>query len=174
MKVALLFMPCSVKDSCRHADFSRNRTWMNQWSSNTAWNYRIRTEDRKELSTNGVAMTTISVGQTRLFPSSETQGQIKGARESLNGRKNIYGTKKSKEWREKLFSPFFTFLRVIFSRPFRLSLAPTICPWVSEDVRSSARAWNSVILAGKRDSRRHSAATSFGKNVVVAGTSYQM
>ena len=35
-----------------------------------------------------------------LAPSSETQGQIKGARESLNGRKNIYGTKKSKEWRE--------------------------------------------------------------------------
>ena len=30
-----------------------------------------------------------------------------------------------------------------------------------------------VILAGKRDSRRHSA-TSFNKNVVVAGTSYQM
>ena len=28
--------------------------------------------------------------------SSETQGQIKGARESLNGRKNIYRTKKSK------------------------------------------------------------------------------
>ena len=34
-------------------------------------------------------------------PSSETQGQIKGARESLNGRKNIYGTKKSKERREQ-------------------------------------------------------------------------
>ena len=46
--------------------------------------------------------------------SSETQGQIKRARESLNGRKNIYGT---------------------FFRPFRLSLVPTICPWVSEDER---------------------------------------
>ena len=34
-------------------------------------------------------------------PSSETQGQVKGARESLNGRKNIYGTKKSKERREE-------------------------------------------------------------------------
>ena len=33
--------------------------------------------------------------------SSETQGQIKGARESLNGRKNIYRTKKSKERREE-------------------------------------------------------------------------
>ena len=32
-----------------------------------------------------------------------------------------------------LFSPFFTFLLAIFSRPFRLSLAPSICPWVSED-----------------------------------------
>ena len=35
------------------------------------------------------------------YPSSETQGQIKGARESLNGRKNIIGTKKSKERREE-------------------------------------------------------------------------
>ena len=38
---------------------------------------------------------------------------------------------------------------------------------------SIARAWTSVILAGKRDSRRHST-TSFSENVVVAGTSYQM
>ena len=36
-----------------------------------------------------------------LAASSETQGQIKGARESLNGRENIYGTKKSKERREE-------------------------------------------------------------------------
>ena len=32
---------------------------------------------------------------------------------------------------------------------------------------------NQLILAGKRDSRRHST-TSFSENVVVAGTSYQM
>ena len=32
-----------------------------------------------------------------------------------------------------LFWPYFTFLRALFFRPFRLSLAPTICPWVSED-----------------------------------------
>ena len=32
-----------------------------------------------------------------------------------------------------LFSPFFTFLCDTFFRPFRLSLVPTICPWVSED-----------------------------------------
>ena len=35
--------------------------------------------------------------------SSETQGQIKGAKEILNGRKNMYGTMKSKErWEEPL------------------------------------------------------------------------
>ena len=30
-----------------------------------------------------------------------------------------------------LFSPLFTFLHAIFFCPFRLSLAPNICPWVS-------------------------------------------
>ena len=39
-----------------------------------------------------------------------------------------------KTFSQGIFSPFFTFLlRAIFSRSFRLSLAPTICPWVSED-----------------------------------------
>ena len=122
--------------------------------------------------------------------SSETQGQIVGERESLNGQEK-YGTKKSKERREEplgtmsyqtsskrsppfylligqkntnvfwhqseartaatvwnwsgkslspgLFLSFFTFLRAIFFRPFRLSLAPTICPWVSEDGRKRRR-----------------------------------
>ena len=59
-----------------------------------------------------------------------------------------YGTKESKERREETlgtnFLPdqfqtvagrqFQTVGRAIFSRPFRLSLAPSICPWVSEDV----------------------------------------
>ena len=40
-------------------------------------------------------------------------------------------------------------------------------------VPSSAHAWISVILAGKRGSCRHST-TSLSENVVVAGTSYQM
>ena len=40
-------------------------------------------------------------------------------------------------------------------------------------VPSSARAWTSFILAGKRGSRRHST-MSFSENVVVAETSYQM
>ena len=116
--------------------------------------------------------------------SSETRGQILGARESLNGRKNMArrkvkngekspwgqcltrpvpngrrrssfwlgrktqnfsGTNQKSERRrpfgtglvrhcpQALFSPFFTFLRAIFFRPFRLCLASTICPWVSED-----------------------------------------
>ena len=38
---------------------------------------------------------------------------------------------------------------------------------------SSVRAWNSIILAEKRDSRRRSTA-SFSENVVVAETGYQM
>ena len=53
--------------------------------------------------------------------SSETQGQIKGTRETLNGRENVAR-------RKVLF-----FVSYIFLRPFRLSLAPFICPWVSED-----------------------------------------
>ena len=70
--------------------------------------------------------------------------------ERKSKRAGKYGTKKSKERREEpvgtmsyqtssngrrqgLFLPFFTFLRAIFFRPFRLSLAPFICPWVSED-----------------------------------------
>ena len=110
------------------------------------------------------------------IPSSETQGQIVGVRESLNRWKNM-AQKKSKERPEELlgtmsyqnsskrspllwllivdsqkperqrpfgtglvrhcpqglFWPFFTFLRALFFRSCRLSLAPTICPWVSED-----------------------------------------
>ena len=62
-------------------------------------------------------------------PSSETQGNIAGARESLNGRETMARRKvKNGE-----------FLRAIFSRAFRLSLAPTICPWVSEDVVTPGR-----------------------------------
>ena len=57
-----------------------------------------------------------------------------GGEESLNWRENM-AQKKRKERPEELFSLFFTFLRALFFRPFRLSLAPTICPWVSEDGR---------------------------------------
>ena len=50
--------------------------------------------------------------------SSETKGQIVGARESLNGRENMARRKV-----KNVFSPFFTFLRAIFSRS----------SWLSED-----------------------------------------
>ena len=64
------------------------------------------------------------------FTSSGTQGQIVGARESLNGRKNM-AQKKSKERPEE---PLETMsYQTSSKRTFRLSLAPTICPWVSED-----------------------------------------
>ena len=96
--------------------------------------------------------------KSRKLASSEIQGQIV---EGKSKRAEKYGTKKSKKRREdplgtmsyqtsskrsppfwlligarktQVFKfPFFTFLRAIFFRPFRLSLAPTICPWVFED-----------------------------------------
>ena len=48
-------------------------------------------------------------------------------------RRRPFGTGLVRHCPQGLFSPFFTFLRVIFFRPFRLSLVPFICPWVSED-----------------------------------------
>ena len=67
-----------------------------------------------------------------------------------------------------------------FSDTFGGGLLESFRFWDEDDyeyeifsILSIARAWTSVILAGKRDSRRHST-TSFSENVVVAGTSYQM
>ena len=48
-------------------------------------------------------------------------------------RRRLFGTGLVRHCPQRLFSPFFTFLGAIFSRPFRLFLSPTICPWVSED-----------------------------------------
>ena len=48
-------------------------------------------------------------------------------------RQRPFGTGLVRHCPQGLFSPFFTFLRATFFRPFRLSLVPTICPWVSED-----------------------------------------
>ena len=48
-------------------------------------------------------------------------------------RRQPFGTSLVRHCPQGLFSPFFTFLRATFFRPFRLSLVPTICPWVSED-----------------------------------------
>ena len=50
-------------------------------------------------------------------------------------RRRPFGTGLVRHCPQGLFSPFFTFLRATFFRPFRLSLAPFICPWVSEDER---------------------------------------
>ena len=50
-----------------------------------------------------------------------------------------FGTGLVRNCPQGLFSPFFTFLRAIFFRPFRLSPRPTICPWVSEDANEGVR-----------------------------------
>ena len=44
-----------------------------------------------------------------------------------------FGTGLVRHCPQGLFSPFFSFLRATFFHPFRLSLVPTIFPWVSED-----------------------------------------
>ena len=76
--------------------------------------------------------------------SSETQGQIKGARESLSGRKNIYGTKKSKERREE---PLWTMSYQISSKrspPFWLLIGArkTQVFWHQSEARAAATVWN--------------------------------
>ena len=48
-------------------------------------------------------------------------------------RRRPFGTGLVRHCPQGLFSPFFAFLRAMFFRPFKLSLAPFICPWVSED-----------------------------------------
>ena len=54
-------------------------------------------------------------------------------------RRRLFGTGLVRHCPQGLFKPFFAFLCAIFSRPFRLSLAPTICPWVSEDASRHAK-----------------------------------
>ena len=49
-------------------------------------------------------------------------------------RRRPFGTSLVRHCPQGLFLPFFTFLCATFFRLFRLSLAPFICPWVSEDV----------------------------------------
>ena len=65
-------------------------------------------------------------------------------------RRRPFGTGLVRHCPQGLFPPFFTFLRAIFSRPFRLSLAPTICPWVSEDVAHVT--WAECKLLSHRES----------------------
>ena len=74
-----------------------------------------------------------------------------GARESLNGLENMARRKvkngEKSPWGQCLTRPvpngrrsLLFFVPYIFFRPFRLSLAPTICPWVSEDAFEEYRA----------------------------------
>ena len=77
-------------------------------------------------------------------PSSETQGQIKGARESLNGRKNIYGTKKSKERREGSLGTMSYQSSSKRSPPFWLLIGARklVFFWHQSEARTAATVWN--------------------------------
>ena len=106
-----------------------------------------------------------SGSRTQIWMSSflETQGQIVGARESLNGRKNV-ARRKVKNWSGETLSPeallavlyLLFFVPYIFFRPFRLSLTPFICPWVSEDGMSlrKVKSWP-FIHSKENDSFSH-------------------
>ena len=58
------------------------------------------------------------------------------------GRRRPFGTGLVRHCPQRLFLPFFTFLCALLFRSFRLSLAPTICPWVSEDEVGMFKTWN--------------------------------
>ena len=77
-------------------------------------------------------------------PSLETQGQIVGARESLNGRKNIYGTKKSKEWREEPLGTMSYQTSSKRSPPLWLliSARKLVFFWHQSEARAAATVWN--------------------------------
>ena len=85
----------------REPSRQRLSAWENHGNS---WLTSTKTQvspERKIPSRARVSGNRCKVLRTFIIPSSETQGQIKGASESLNGWKNIYGTKKSKERREE-------------------------------------------------------------------------
>ena len=79
-----------------------------------------------------------------ISPSSETQGQIVGTRESLNGRKNIYGTKKSKERREEPLGTMFYQTSSKRSLPFWLLIGARklVFFWHQSEARTAATVWN--------------------------------
>ena len=79
-----------------------------------------------------------------ILASSETQGQIKGARESLNGRKNIYGTKKSKERREESLGTMSYQTSSKRSPPFWLLIGARkfVFFWHQSEARTAATVWN--------------------------------
>ena len=83
-----------------------------------------------------------------VLTSSETQGQIKGVRESLNRRKNIYGTKKSKERREEPLGTMSYQTSSKRSPPFWLLIGArkTQVFWYQSEASRAATIWN---LSGK-------------------------
>ena len=80
---------------------------------------------------------------TRVATSSETQGQIVGARESLNGRKSIYETKKSKERREEPLGTM-SYQTSPKRSPFWLLIGArkTQVFWHQSEARTAATVWN--------------------------------
>ena len=76
--------------------------------------------------------------------SSETQGQIVGTRESLNERKSIHGTKKSKEWREEPLGTMSYQTSSKLSPPFWLLIGARKKQafWHKSEARTAATVWN--------------------------------
>ena len=92
-------------------------------------------------------------------PSSETQGQIKGARECLNGRKNIYGTKKNKERREEPLGTMSYQTSFKQSPPFWLLIVARKLVFFrhQSEARKAATIWNwsgKTLSPGAFSSRR--------------------
>ena len=84
------------------------------------------------------------ISQFFYYSSSETQGQIKGARECLNGRKSIYGTKKRKERREEPLGTMSYQTSSKRSPPFWLLIGARklVFFWHQSEARTAATIWN--------------------------------
>ena len=76
--------------------------------------------------------------------SSKTQGQIVGTRESLNGRKNRYGTEKSKQRREEPLGTMSYQTSSKRSLPFWLLIGARklVFFWHQSEDRTAATVWN--------------------------------
>ena len=92
----------------------------------------------------GLLSRKVIISSSCLEASSETQGQIKGARESLKGRKNIYGTKKSIERREEPLGTMSYPTSSKRSPPFWLLIGArkTQVFWHQSEARAAAAVWN--------------------------------
>ena len=80
---------------------------------------------------------TMARTQILVYTSSETQVPEKHKFSGTNQkpeRRRPFGTGLVRHCPQGLFSPLFNFLLFHIFRLFRQSLAPTMCPWVSENV----------------------------------------